>query len=199
MKKIIFLFFLIKITLLAACTAPTAAPTVTAITSDGALTMSDGSSVAIPHYADPAWMVVYMVRHCDKKQGEGSDPDLSAEGQARAERLGRVFDRARIDRIAYTNTKRTTQTALVVKRWAGDPDYTNFPPELSLEWLTETMQTDGAGKKLVYVGHSNTIPQMLNALTNSVQYQNIADQEYGMLYVVATHGVGQTEVLEMRY
>jgi 2,3-bisphosphoglycerate-dependent phosphoglycerate mutase len=165
---------------------------------EGTIRTATDSVFTVPHYADPSYTVLYLVRHCEKAVGEPNNPPLTAEGEARAERLGRIFDDARIDRIAYTNTKRSTQTATIVKRWAGDPTYENFPPEMTMDWLPD-MLSRSAGQKIIHVGHSNTIPQILNYLTNTKQWKNITDTEYGMFYIVTTKGVGQTEVLECKF
>jgi 2,3-bisphosphoglycerate-dependent phosphoglycerate mutase len=173
-------------------------PVVKSVTANGQLILADGSSRPIPHYGEPGYWVLFAVRHCEKAKDGTDNPDLTPEGRARAERLGRVFDDARIDRIWSTSLKRTIQTAEAVKRFAGDPVMGTFPPAAQNDWLNETLAASG-GQNHVYVGHQNTVPQLLNFLTGSLTFQNIPDQEFGLFYVVVSGGVGKTEVLRMRY
>lgn len=173
-------------------------PLVTAITKEGVIQLEGGATQPIPHYNEADYMVFYLVRHCEKEEGSGDNPVLTAEGQAQAERLGRVVDNALIDLVASTNTKRTILTAETVKRWAGDPTIEIFPAMAQSDWLAEKM-TGGAGKRIFYVSHSNTIPTMLNELTKTIEYKNIPENEYRHFYIAVTKGIGQTEVLHFRY
>jgi phosphohistidine phosphatase SixA len=204
MKKIVYLFFYSLIGLFA-CTSPsttpptepTAYPIFTALTSDGQLLLKDSSLMPIPHYGDTSYLFIYLIRHCEK-ESQPDNPPLSTMGQARAERIGRMLDNAVIDRLCVTNTKRTIQTAEAIKYWAGDPAIETFPVEAQSDWLLENLQNRG-GRRLLYVGHVNSIPALLNQLTQSKTYKNIPDPEYNHFYIVATKGIGQTEVLELRY
>lgn len=191
-------FFIILLLAFAACQNMTfgGQKTVTSI-QNGHITFSDGSQTDIPHYSDPEYIKYYCVRHCEKEKNS-TDPDLTAEGRARAERLGRIMDNALLNIVAVTNTKRTMQTGEAVQRWAGDPDFINFPAEMLPSWL-EDQFVENRGKHIFHVGHQNTIPQMLNRLTGTLQYKNIPDQDFNHLYIVATKGFGQSEVLDLRY
>ncbi|MEO6040229.1 MAG: phosphoglycerate mutase family protein, partial [Saprospiraceae bacterium] len=172
-------------------------PTITAI-QEGRIQLADGSMRPIPHYGDPAYTIIYALRHCEKVKDGSRDPELSPAGKARAERLGKVMDLARLDRICTTNTKRTVATGAAVQYWAGGPPTETFPAEAQADWLTETLATS-AGKNLFYVGHTNTIPQLLNQLTGKDHYKELPEDEFGRFYIAVTKGPGQTEVLELLY
>ena len=173
-------------------------PQVNAITKEGVIQFADGTSRPIPHYGEQGWMTLFLVRHCEKDKTIADNPPLTAEGQARAERLGRVMDNAVLDKIASTNTKRTLETAQAVRRWAGDPVMENFPFEAQNDWLAENLEM-GSGKRIFYVGHQNSVPVILNNLTASIRYKNIPDLDFGRFYIAVTQGIGKTEVLELRY
>lgn len=176
----------------------TGPPMLTAITKDGKALLSDGQSIAIPHYDDPEWMIFYLVRHCEKAQDGSSNPDLSEQGKARAERLGKIMDDAVLHRIGTSNLKRTLKTGHAVAQTTASPPFDNFPPEAGLDWLSDVMQ-GGAGQKILYVGHTNTLPNFLNTLIGQVKYTDLPESEYGKFFVVATKGAGQSEVLEFNY
>ena len=173
-------------------------PQITAITKEGIVQMADGSTKPIPHFGEQGYLTLFLVRHCEKDKTIPDNPPLTAEGQARAERLGRVMDNAVIDKIASTNTRRTLETAQAVRRWAGDPVMENFPFEAQNDWLAENLEM-GSGKRIFYIGHQNSVPLILNNLTASIRYKNIPDNDFGRFFIAVTQGVGKTEVMELRY
>jgi 2,3-bisphosphoglycerate-dependent phosphoglycerate mutase len=173
-------------------------PTVTAITREGSVRFSDGSERAIPHYNEPDWIVFYFARHCEKDQSTDNNPSLTAEGKARAERLGRIFDLARLDMVGSTNTKRALETAQSVIYWAGDPVLENYPAMNHLDWIGEKL-LESKGRKIFVAGHSNTIPEAINRLVGVYKFQNLGENEFNRLFIVATKGIGQSEVLDLRY
>ena len=169
-----------------------------AITSDGKIMLADSTVMSIPHYGEQDYLILYLVRHAEKDNANPDNPPLTAEGTARAERLGRIMDNAVLDKVTSTNTKRTMDTALAVKRWAGDPIMETFPVAAQNDWLLENLST-GGGKRVFHVGHQNTVPAILNELTQSLRFKNIPDIEFGRFYIAVSKGTGQTEVIELKY
>lgn len=166
---------------------------------DGKAVMSDSTFTSIPHYGNPDYIIFYCVRHAEKRTDQGDNPGLSEEGKTRAKQLGVILTEAYIDRVFSTTYQRTIQTAETVRRnTARPPAAATFPADMQDVWLDQIL-TEGTNKRYLVVGHSNTIPQLLNRLTGSTNYQNIPDEEYGRFYIAATKGLGQTEVLEFRY
>ena len=55
--------------------------------------------------------VVFIVRHAEKASTSGKDPDLSVEGQKRADALAHILKDSQITSIFVTEFKRTQQTA----------------------------------------------------------------------------------------
>lgn len=173
-------------------------PLVTAVTREGVLRFASGDSMSIPHYGEQGYLTVFMVRHCEKDRSQSDNPPLTAEGQARAERLGRIFDNAILDKICTTNTKRTVDTGLAVKRWAGDPPMETFPVEAQKDWMQENLE-EGSGRRILYVGHQNTVPMLLNDLTGTIDYKIIGELEFGHFYIAVTSGVKKTDVFHFQY
>ncbi|MBI5496465.1 MAG: histidine phosphatase family protein [Deltaproteobacteria bacterium] len=105
--------------------------------------------------------VVWVVRHAEKVD-EGKDPDLSAQGHLRAERLGRALRDVPLTAVYVTHLKRTRQTAAAVLargRWepvtlpAGDVD-----------GLVARIRGHRPGEQVFVVGHSDTLPRVWSAL-----------------------------------
>lgn len=62
-------------------------------------------------------MQVLLVRHAlplRSEHGQGSDPDLSADGLAQIERLPKALERFPISRVVSSPQRRAVQTAVLV-------------------------------------------------------------------------------------
>ncbi len=166
---------------------------------NGQLIFADGTTQAIPHWDEPAWTHLFCVRHAEKAKDDPKDPILTAEGAARAERLGRIMAESGLDSVYATPYRRNQLTAEPTQRRANTPPIVSYEPETQAKWIFELLE-NSAGKKMLIVGHQNTVPQLLNQLNGEgFDYENIADQDYGRFFVVATKGIGETEIIETRY
>lgn len=178
--------------------APAPAPPLMFI-ADGKAVLGDSTFIEIPHWGDTAYTIFYCVRHAEKRKDQGDNPELTPEGEARTERLGVILSNEPLDKVFSTNYKRTVLTAEAVRKKAVTPSPgETYPPAMQDVWLDETLK-QGTGKRYLVVGHSNTIPQLLNRLKGTNEFQNIPEDDYGRFYVAVTKGIGQTEVLEFRY
>jgi len=185
--------------LLAGCQEMNNRPTYLQAVKNGALHFSDGSSRPIPHWDEADWTHLFCVRHAEKAKDDPKDPMLTAEGAARAERLGRILAEANLDSVFASPYRRTQLTAEPVQRRGNTPPTVLYNPNEQAEWLSERLES-ARGKKLLIVGHQNTVPQLLNQLKGGgFDYDNIPDADYGRFFVVATKGIGETEIIEIRY
>lgn len=175
------------------------APVVLTAILDGKAMLSDSTTVLIPHYGDTAYTIFYCVRHAEKIKNAGDNPGLTPEGEARAKRLGKILAAVPLEKACPTNFKRTVLTAeLARKEMTEPPPAEACPPDFQVMWVDEKLST-GTGKQYLIVGHSNTIPQLLNHLKGGTEFTDIPDEEYGKFYIVVSKGVGQTEVLPLQY
>lgn len=165
---------------------------------NGQLIFADGKAESIPHWGDTTWTHIFCVRHAEKAKDDPKDPLLTPEGTARAERLGRILAEAGLDSVYASPYRRTQLTAEPVQRRGNTPPLVSYRPDKQAEWFPMVLE-QSKGKKLLLVGHQNTIPQLLNQLEDSLRFDNIPDLDYGRFYVVATQGIGKTEVMEYRY
>ncbi|MFN0174001.1 MAG: SixA phosphatase family protein [Saprospiraceae bacterium] len=166
---------------------------------DGQLHFADGSIQAIPHWGDPAWTHFFCVRHAEKDDNDPYDPELSTAGEARAEHLGRIMADSGLDLVFASGARRVQLTAEPVQRRAHTAAVQMYEPGNQEEWLLELLP-ESRGKKIMVVGHQNTIPYLLNQLNGGgFDFDNIPNYDFGKFFVVATKGIGQTEVMEFRY
>ncbi len=126
--------------------------------------------------ADP---IVFIVRHAEKGQSGGVDPELSKAGLARARRLAEVLKDAGISAIYATEFKRTQQTATPLARKIG-VSVTVVPAKETASLVSKLGRSSG---NALVVGHGDTIPDLIKALgiANPVA---IGENDYDNLFVV---------------
>jgi broad specificity phosphatase PhoE len=107
-----------------------------------------------------AMPLVFIVRHAEKASTGAKDPDLSTEGQKRAETLGQILKDCQITSIFVTEFKRTQETAAPTARAA------HVTPTVVQANDTGTLveKLRALNGNALVVGHGNTIPDLLKAL-----------------------------------
>jgi len=142
--------------------------------------------LAMPMDAE-AQRLVLLVRHAERADGGAppagmqgpADPDLSAEGHARAGRLATMLADAGITRIVVTEFRRTAQTAEpLARRLALTPDRM---AAADVKTLTARLAA-AADDVVLVVGHSNSIPSIVAALGGPKI--TIAESDYGNLFIL---------------
>jgi phosphohistidine phosphatase SixA len=141
------------------------------------LALAAGLLAAPAVAAAQAPAVIYLVRHAETAPDGSDDPPLSAEGMARARRLGAMLGHAGLTHIHTTDLARTRTTARAVSEATGIPVETYDPGRL--EAFAERLRS-GSGVHLV-VGHSNTTPALVRLL-GGAPGGAIAEDEYGRVY-----------------
>src|SRR5215468_4929307 len=98
--------------------------------------------------------VIFIVRHAEKASTGGKDPDLTQEGQKRADALAHILKDSQITSVFVTEFKRTHETAAATARAANITP--TVVPANDIGVLAEKLRALN-GNSLV-VGHTNTIP-----------------------------------------
>lgn len=130
----------------------------------------------------------YVVRHAEKAvpspgttMSTPNDPPLSEAGEQRAQALKEVLKGKKIEYIFSTNTVRTKTTAeplrsyrsLNVQTYGPMPDSAFISQLKALKYNT------------LVVGHSNTVDNIVNGLTNAATIpSDLQDSEYDNLFVI---------------
>jgi len=145
-----------------------------------------------------AMTTVFVVRHAEKAVDGTRDPPLSAAGAARAERLARLFGGShpeqRLEVVYATEFQRTRQTGRAVARHLRVP--LEIQPAGDTAALAEHIKSHHRGGRVLVVGHSNTVPEIVQSLGGPV-LPAIADDDYSRLYVVSVGLFSRTTVTEL--
>jgi broad specificity phosphatase PhoE len=135
----------------------------------------------IPALASAQKMVI-LTRHAERADGQAtmgaSDPELSAAGKARAEKLAAMLADAGITVAFTTEYRRTKDTAAPLAAKL------NVTPEVVKAADTANVVAKIAERTndTVYVvGHSNTVPSIIKALGGPDV--TIGDNEYDNLFI----------------
>jgi broad specificity phosphatase PhoE len=123
--------------------------------------------------------VIFIVRHAEKASSGGNDPDLSLQGQKRADALAHILKDSEIRSVFVTEFKRTQETAAPTAR-AAHVSPTVIPAN-DIRPLVEKLRALN-GNALV-VGHGNTIPDLLKALGVATPV-SIPDDDYTEIFAV---------------
>lgn len=161
----------------------------------------------VVHLAEPTTFV--LVRHAEKSLEPVDDPLLTAAGEARALRLANMLGEpgeqsgpgrsvgASPVAVYASDTRRAQLTAgplaerlglQVARTPSGDP------PEVVRELLRRHR-----GNTVVVVGHSNTVPELVAALTGGRTGPALAEDDFGSMFVVTVNRAGPAAVLRLRY
>jgi 2,3-bisphosphoglycerate-dependent phosphoglycerate mutase len=137
-----------------------------------------------------------LVRHAETT-GSGSNPNLSGDGQARATRLSQMLEKVNLDAIYSTNFNRTMQTAQPSSVAKGI-SITTYDPFAADALIDQVLLSFPKGAVLV-VGHSNTIPDMLNQMVGADMFPALGESEYDNLFVVHVSDLGEAKVTHLKY
>jgi broad specificity phosphatase PhoE len=141
---------------------------------------------AVPASAGGATLVV-VVRHTERSSDDPADPSLSASGRDRADELRRVLGGSDVAAIYVTQYRRTRDAgaplaaALGIEPTVRPIDASNAAT-YSSDLAREILRLH-AGRSVVVIGHSNTVPEMVEALGGG-KIEPIPESEYDRMYVI---------------
>jgi broad specificity phosphatase PhoE len=141
---------------------------------------------------------IILVRHAEKMvvPPENKDPDLSVQGEARAQEIARMFSGSGITAIYATQYKRTQQT---VKPLA---DRLRVPVTLveakKTSDLVAQIRARGQGETVFVAGHNNSVPEIIAAL-GGPSFPIIPETEFDNLYILTIQRDGVTKLVQLKY
>ena len=147
-------------------------------------------------------IVVVVVRHAEKDDDDKRDPSLAGAGEVRAEALAATLSGTKLDLAIATQFRRTRQTAEPAARAAGIPvvlrpiDGSNAATYADA--LAAELRALPPGSTALVVGHSNTVPGIVEALSGQPATP-MPETEYDRYTVVLLDADGAARVITSRY
>lgn len=145
---------------------------------------------------------VFLVRHAEKVLDGGTDPGLTEQGQQRAIHLIDLIKASNPAAIYTSQYQRTQQTGqplattlnIPLTIVAIDKSNTAQYPALLLERICALPK----GSNSLVIGHSNSIPAIVEAWTHEPA-KPIADNEYDRLFMIRFNNCQIIGNMEIRY
>ncbi len=159
-------------------------------------------AIVFAYWNSATTTTVVVIRHAEKQVGAISDAPLAPPGEVRAARLAQMFGDAakfgRVQKIYVTDTRRTQQTAAgVVQRLGVTPEI--VAGKTDSKALAKRVLRENRGGRALVVGHSNTVPEIVAALSGHSDVPPMGDEEFDTLYVVTVPTIGRASVLRLKY
>lgn len=138
-------------------------------------------------------MIVVLVRHAEPAATGGENPGLSAAGRRRAVTLAKMLAGAGITAIFTSELRRTKETARPVAALLSIA-----PVEIAGTSTAAANQIKAAGKRVLVVGHTNTVPPIIKALGGPATVV-IAPDEFDRMFVLEVPAHGAESLLTLHY
>ena len=138
-----------------------------------------------PAHAADGTQVVVLVRHAEKAEAPADDVALSPVGLQRAQALVDVLGSAGVDGIVTTQFRRSRETAApVAARMGLTPIVVKAGGDAAAHAAATAEAVRRAGTTVLVVGHSNTVPAIIEAL-GGPRLAELCESEYANLFVMA--------------
>ena len=139
---------------------------------------------------------IYMLRHAEKAGQPTDDPPLNDLGKQRAQKLMYLLGEIEFQTIYSSDYLRTKNT---VKPLAEAKSLTTEIYDAHDKSFIQKALSQNTGGNYLIVGHSNTIPALVNYLTGEDAYGQLEESEYDKLFVVTLAGIGEAKVQVLRF
>jgi len=141
---------------------------------------------------------IFLVRHADINRSiNPSDPDppLTLQGIQRADDLAVILSKVEIDAIYSTNTSRTIATA--------QPLATSKNLQIrlydDLDLLVDEVKQNDTGEEILVVGHSNTLPSIIDKFVGAGTGYSIGPDEYYKIFIETITKSGKWWTTQLKY
>lgn len=142
---------------------------------------------------------VIVVRHAEKTAEPAADPLLTPAGSARAEALVEALKDVGINAVVTTEFQRTRLTGAPVAAKLGlTGEVISARIRGHAKAVADSVLAKYKGKAVLVVGHSNTVPEIVEAL-GAPKPGAICDDGYDNMFVVTIPASGAATVLRLHY
>jgi broad specificity phosphatase PhoE len=144
---------------------------------------------------------VIVIRHAEKQTVGEPDPALSEAGEARAALLVRMFGQDRgaghLDAIYTSPALRNRQTAAPLAARLGITPI--VVPADDPKALVRRALRENSGKRVMIVGHTNTVPELVTALSGRDDIPKMDEHDFSTMYIVTVPRIGRANVLRLSF
>ena len=138
-------------------------------------------------------LTVYIVRHAEKMSPwSDNNPPLSPAGYQRADALAERFKTTELDKVIVSTYRRTQETAAPTAEAQGLSPI--IIPANEIEEIVAEIQQSSTTRAVLVVGHSNTVPSIIEALHPNANVQEIAEDVFNQFHVVIRNKLNQATV-----
>jgi phosphohistidine phosphatase SixA len=123
---------------------------------------------------------VFIIRHADKA-ATGEDPSITDHGRLRAANWARVLAHAGVEAVFTSTATRARQTGDIIAETLGLPAEAVAPGDTV--GLIDLLAFDYEDQRVLIVGHTETIPSLLDGFGVSSEW-TVGANEYDALFVV---------------
>jgi broad specificity phosphatase PhoE len=136
-----------------------------------------------------------IVRHADRA---GRDDALTPQGTTRAVALAHAMAKADLDAIYHSDTVRARDTAAPVAELLRMTP--NVRPASDVPSLVREIFAEHRGERVLIVGHSNTVPQIIHA-AGGPELSSLPEEEFDNLFVLTVSGCirRRASLVRLRY
>jgi broad specificity phosphatase PhoE len=174
----------------------------TAVAAMGAAVVLGLSALTVWAWATSGSTTIVVIRHAEKDLTGGAvDPPLNEAGKARAALLARMFGNGKalghLDAIYVTPALRNRLTAAPLGASLGVTPVVVADEDLR-DLARRILHEHGGGRVLI-VGHADTVPAIVAALSGDDKVPAMAADEYGTMYIVTVPRIGRANILRLTY
>lgn len=147
----------------------------------------------------PGNTIIYIVRHAEKdvSDAKNQDPELSDEGRERAVELANKLKKIKLDAAFSTKYKRTRQTAYLSAK-NNNIEVQTYEAQ-DFRGIVELVKTKFPKKKVLIVGHSNTVLELLEAFGARRPLAVMKDEDYDFFFEVKIDPEGKVALKTKHY
>ena len=165
----------------------------------GAPARAERESLARP---EREGLLVIVVRHAEKATDDARDPSLSSAGMERAQMLASRLAGLPLAAAYATPFQRTQLSAAPAASAAGIEvtvrEFVSRDPDEDAVALREQLLRDHRGEAVLVVGHSNTVPAIVEALSGRAA-EPMPETEFDRLSIVRLRADGSARLSVERY
>ena len=143
-------------------------------------------------------MVTFVVvRHAEKRVDDAVDSPLSEMGHARAQRLASLLGGEPLVAVYATQFRRTRETAEPVARSHGI-QITSYDAAVAAGSLATQLRADHPRGTVLVVGHSNTVADIVSALSGQT-VEPLTEAQFDVIHEVDVDSRGRASVTRSSY